>query len=157
MLYKVVLTVLETVGLIVCCDAVLKVLFPAFPGGSWLLDLLFGGCPCPILDFERNERGSNPRPCSKCSMFFLQDCLSWLHHNLLSHLPERPDSLRQVPLDLMTRLVSSPRLFVMQTEFSVYVLLRLWMFLRINRDFQGNPQVRGPKATFISAANFAFL
>ncbi len=60
--------------------------------------------------------------------------------NLLSHMPERPQSLRQVPLDLMARLVGSPDLFVMQTEFSAYVLLRLWLFLRLRPAFDGNPQ-----------------
>lgn len=51
-------------------------------------------------------------------------CLSWLKVNLLSHMPEHPDRLREITPDLMADLVSSPELFVMQTEFSVYVLLR---------------------------------
>ncbi len=59
---------------------------------------------------------------------------------MLSHLPERPHSLGQVPADLMGRLVRSPDLFVMQTEFSAYVLLRLWLYLRFHPGFDGNPQ-----------------
>ena len=51
-------------------------------------------------------------------------CVDWLTVNLLSHLPDHPARLREVSASLMSELVSSPDLFVMQTEFSVYVLLR---------------------------------
>jgi hypothetical protein len=37
----------------------------------------------------------------------------------------------------MVDLISSPDLFVMQTEFSVYVLLRLWMFVRMRKNWVG--------------------
>jgi len=67
-------------------------------------------------------------------------CLSWLKVNLLSHMPEHPDRLREIPPDLMADLVSSPELFVMQTEFSVYVLLRLWLYLKFHQGWEGNPQ-----------------
>ena len=40
----------------------------------------------------------------------------------------------------MSDLVSSAQLFVMQTEFSVYVLLRLWMFLQLHPAWDGEPQ-----------------
>lgn len=67
-------------------------------------------------------------------------CLAWLKVNLLSHMPEHPDKLRNLPQGLMASLVASPDLFVMQTEFSVYVLLRLWLFLRFRPHWDGNPQ-----------------
>ena len=51
-------------------------------------------------------------------------CLAWLKVNLLSHLPEHPEHLRAISTSLMASLINSPDLFVMQTEFSVYVLLR---------------------------------
>ena len=51
-------------------------------------------------------------------------CLAWLKVNLLSHLPEHPERLREISSSLMASLISSSDLFVMQTEFSVYVLLR---------------------------------
>ena len=51
-------------------------------------------------------------------------CLGWLKVNLLSHLPEHPEHLRDISISLMSALINSPDLFVMQTEFSVYVLLR---------------------------------
>jgi len=69
-----------------------------------------------------------------------ESCLSWLKVNLLSHMPEHPDRLREIPPELMAQLVSSPELFVMQTEFSVYVLLRLWLYLKFHEGWEGNPQ-----------------
>ena len=60
-----------------------------------------------------------------------------------------PLRLREVPSSLMASLVASPHLFVMQvrivlppfvpvyslqTEFSVYVLLRLWVFLQVGTN-----------------------
>ena len=67
-------------------------------------------------------------------------CLTWLKVNLLSHLPEHPEYLRDISISLMEKLINSPDLFVMQTEFSVYVLLRLWLFLDFHRSWDGNPQ-----------------
>ena len=69
-----------------------------------------------------------------------ESCLQWLKVNLLSHLPEHPDKLRQVPIDLMTKLIGNSGLFVMQTEFSVYVLLRLWVYLIFHPGWTGTPQ-----------------
>ena len=51
-------------------------------------------------------------------------CVEWLTVNLLSHLPDHPARFREISPQLMSELVSSAHLFVMQTEFSVYVLLR---------------------------------
>ena len=67
-------------------------------------------------------------------------CLLWLKVNLLSHMPEHPDRLRDIPCELMAKLIESPELFVMQTEFSVYVLLRLWLYLKFHESWDGNPQ-----------------
>ena len=55
-------------------------------------------------------------------------CVEWLTVNLLSHLPDHPARFREISPQLMSELVSSAHLFVMQTEFSVYVLLRLVTF-----------------------------
>lgn len=35
----------------------------------------------------------------------------------------------------MTALISSPDLYVMQTEFSLYTLLRTWMYLRLHPNY----------------------
>ena len=40
----------------------------------------------------------------------------------------------------MQRLVNHSGLFVMQTEFSVYVLLRLWIYLIFHPNWDGSPQ-----------------
>ena len=40
----------------------------------------------------------------------------------------------------MQRLVTNSGLFVMQTEFSVYVLLRLWIYLIFHPNWDGSPQ-----------------
>lgn len=69
-----------------------------------------------------------------------QACIQWLKVNLLSHLPEHPAKLRQIPMELMQKLVNDSGLFVMQTEFSVYVLLRLWIYLIFHPAWDGSPQ-----------------
>lgn len=39
--------------------------------------------------------------------------------------------MRQIGVELMEKLVGHPDLFVIQTEFSVYLLLRHWLFLHL--------------------------
>lgn len=41
-------------------------------------------------------------------------------------------NLKMIPLGLMTQLLSSADLFVMQTEFSIYVMLKYWMYMVIH-------------------------
>lgn len=36
----------------------------------------------------------------------------------------------------MERLVNSPDLFVVQTEFSLYLLLRYWVFLKVHPEHE---------------------
>jgi BTB/POZ domain-containing protein 13 len=38
----------------------------------------------------------------------------------------------------MQKLVSSSDLFVMQTEFSIYVLLRFWVFLHLHPEWESS-------------------
>ena len=47
--------------------------------------------------------------------------------------------LRLVPTNVMEQLIKDPGLVVMQTEFSVYVLLRLWLFLIFHPNWEGSP------------------
>lgn len=65
-------------------------------------------------------------------------CKQWLLHNLLTQVTEHPATLRHIPSDLMTELLTSPHLYVMQTEFSVYVMLKAWVFLRLNPSWDGS-------------------
>lgn len=60
----------------------------------------------------------------------------WLLANLLSFYTKHWKWLRQVDVDLMHRLISHADLFVMQTEFSIYILLRFWMFYHLNPEFE---------------------
>lgn len=38
-------------------------------------------------------------------------------------------NLKNIPISLMTKLVAHPDLFVMQTEYSIYVLLKYWVYI----------------------------
>ena len=40
----------------------------------------------------------------------------------------------------MELLVTSKHLCVIQTEFSLYVLLKFWLFLKINPEWEGTAQ-----------------
>ncbi|KAJ9578457.1 hypothetical protein L9F63_005327, partial [Diploptera punctata] len=62
----------------------------------------------------------------------------WLLINLLSHFQDQPKRLREISVDLMEKLVSSSDLFVMQTEFSLYVLLRFWVFLQLHPEWDSS-------------------
>lgn len=65
----------------------------------------------------------------------------WLEINLLCIYTKYPNLLRQISIELMTALISSPDLYVMQTEFSLYTLLRTWIYLRLNPGYDPeNPQ-----------------
>lgn len=58
--------------------------------------------------------------------------------NLMSSLPDSPTHLRRVPPELMKIILESSGLFVMQTEFSIYILLLEWLFLRLHPDWEGS-------------------
>ncbi|XP_035898267.1 protein germ cell-less [Anopheles stephensi] len=60
-----------------------------------------------------------------------ESTFGWLLVNLLSFYHRAPRWLRLISVDLMVRLVSSADLYVVQTEFTIYLLLRYWMTLRI--------------------------
>jgi hypothetical protein len=45
-----------------------------------------------------------------------------------------------ISADLMQKLVSSSDLFVMHTEFSIYVLLRFWVFLQLHPKWDSPSQ-----------------
>lgn len=65
----------------------------------------------------------------------------WLETNLLCIYTKYPNLLRQISIELMTALISSPDLYVMQTEFSLYTLLRTWIYLRLHPNYDPeNPQ-----------------
>jgi BTB/POZ domain-containing protein 13 len=69
-----------------------------------------------------------------------KSCSNWLLANLLSIMPDNPLRLREIPPALMGQLIGSPHLFVMQTEYSVYVLLRLWVYLNLHPACDTEPR-----------------
>lgn len=61
-----------------------------------------------------------------------ESCIQWFHVNLMTYYYSTPIiNLKTIPISLMAKLVSSPDLFVMQTEFSIYVMLKYWMYLHV--------------------------
>lgn len=50
----------------------------------------------------------------------------WLEVNLLGYGWRHPSFLKEITPDVMTELVASPDLVVLQTEFCIYMMLRLW-------------------------------
>jgi hypothetical protein len=77
-----------------------------------------------------------PRPLLQNSLTFV----TFLSNKSLINTNFYQLNSRQVPVDLMQRLVTNSGLFVMQTEFSVYVLLRLWIYLIFHPNWDGSPQ-----------------
>lgn len=61
-----------------------------------------------------------------------QSTFSWLLVNLLSLYYKNGKWLRLISIELMELLVASPDLYVMQTELSLYTLLRFWMYLKLH-------------------------
>ncbi|XP_062913315.1 germ cell-less protein-like 1 isoform X2 [Mobula hypostoma] len=66
----------------------------------------------------------------------MQKCLEWLLNNLMTH--QSVELLRELSIDLMGKLVSSPDLFVMQVEMDVYTALKKWMFLQLVPSWNGS-------------------
>jgi hypothetical protein len=66
---------------------------------------------------------------------------NWLLINLLSFYSKHCKWLQLINADLLTELVKSPDLVVMQTEFALYALLKLWIFLRLHPNFFGDTDI----------------
>lgn len=60
----------------------------------------------------------------------------WLEINLLSIYSTNLKLLRDINIELMVSLVASPSLYVIQTEFSLYTMLRTWLYLQLFPDYQ---------------------
>ena len=55
----------------------------------------------------------------------------WLLVNLLSYYMNQPKWLLTINTDLMQKLVEHSDLIVLKTEFSIYLLLKFWLYLKI--------------------------
>ena len=58
----------------------------------------------------------------------------------MTHIKEQPAVLRQLRPAVLAWLVGSPTLLVHQTECSLYVLLKTWLFLRLSPEWRGSGQ-----------------
>ncbi|EDW09654.1 protein germ cell-less [Drosophila mojavensis] len=70
----------------------------------------------------------------------------WFQINLLSIYNKHPNQLRHISIELMTLLTASHDLYVMQTEFSLYTLLRTWMFLQLHPNYDPDDPVQRAEA-----------
>lgn len=73
---------------------------------------------------------------------------NWLLVNLLSLYSKHYKWLKNISVDLMYDLISSPDLFVMQTEFSVYTLLRFWLYLKLHPNYELNENDNNEETPF---------
>lgn len=48
-------------------------------------------------------------------------------------------NLKSIPISLMTKLVAHSDLFVMQTEYSIYVLLKYWIYMLVHSETEDAP------------------
>uniref|UniRef100_A0A2M4ANU9 BTB domain-containing protein n=1 Tax=Anopheles triannulatus TaxID=58253 RepID=A0A2M4ANU9_9DIPT len=60
-----------------------------------------------------------------------QFTFGWLLVNLLNTCRKKANALRLISVELMEQLITSADLYVMQTEFGLYTLLRYWMSLKL--------------------------
>ncbi|XP_025836534.1 protein germ cell-less [Agrilus planipennis] len=70
-------------------------------------------------------------------------CIYWFLVNLMTYYYSGSlVTLRTIPVSLMISLVANPDLFVMQTEFSIYVMLKFWMYMHLHPDLNESPPVK---------------
>lgn len=67
-----------------------------------------------------------------------KNAFQWLLINLLSFYSKHGKWLQMLNADLLTELIDSPDLVVMQTEFALYALLKVWVYLKIQQFSNGD-------------------
>lgn len=67
-----------------------------------------------------------------------KNAFDWLLINLLTFYSRHYKWLRLINVDLLSELIESPELVVMQTEFALYALLKVWMYLKIHSTDERN-------------------
>ena len=60
-----------------------------------------------------------------------KSCVKWLESNIMLRTKEA-SFLAQIKPKLMSQIVRSPDLFVLQVEMDVYTLLKKWLFLQLD-------------------------
>ncbi|EDV98399.1 protein germ cell-less [Drosophila grimshawi] len=84
--------------------------------------------------------------CQYGVMLVKKATFKWFQLNLLSIYSKQPNLLRHIPIELMYLLTASSDLYVMQTEFSLYTLLRTWMFLQLHPHYDPDDPVQRAEA-----------
>lgn len=67
-----------------------------------------------------------------------KNAFDWLLINLLSFYSKHSKWLKLINADLLSELIASPDLVVMQTEFALYALLKVWIYIRVHSDETGD-------------------
>lgn len=67
-----------------------------------------------------------------------KNAFDWLLTNLLTFYAKHCKWLRSLSIDLLCELIDSSDLVVMQTEFALYVLLKVWMYMKIHTTSDSN-------------------
>lgn len=62
-----------------------------------------------------------------------KNAFQWLLINLLSYYSKHGKWLQMLSADLLSELIESPDLVVMQTEFALYALLKVWIYLKLHQ------------------------
>lgn len=62
-----------------------------------------------------------------------KNAFQWLLINLLSYYSKHGKWLQKLTSDLLCELIESPDLVVMQTEFALYALLKVWIYLKLHQ------------------------
>ncbi|KAF6208135.1 hypothetical protein GE061_016585 [Apolygus lucorum] len=84
--------------------------------------------------------------------------ISWFTVNLTDYFAKNAVRLQDIDIDLMLTILRRPDLCVMQTEMTLYYLLRKWMYLRIfqpkdesieSKDFKKLCEVGGDDTCFL--------
>lgn len=63
-----------------------------------------------------------------------KNSFDWMLINLLSFYSKHSRWLKLISADLLSELIASPNLVVMQTEFALYALLKVWTYIRLHND-----------------------
>ncbi|NXL68492.1 GMCL1 protein, partial [Chordeiles acutipennis] len=63
-------------------------------------------------------------------------CLEWLLNNLMTQ--QSVELLKELSINIVKELISSPDLFVMQVEMDVYTVLKKWLFLQLVPSWNGS-------------------
>lgn len=62
-----------------------------------------------------------------------KNAFQWLLINLLSYYSKHGKWLQMLSADLLSELIESSDLVVMQTEFALYALLKVWIYLKLHQ------------------------